>query len=31
MTSIGVGASAPDFTKTTQDGDTISLSLFRGE
>ncbi|MBW2224928.1 MAG: redoxin domain-containing protein, partial [Deltaproteobacteria bacterium] len=31
MASIGVGASAPDFTKTTQNGDTISLSQFRGE
>ena len=31
MASIGVGARAPDFTKTTQDGDAISLSQFRGE
>ena len=31
MASIDVGASAPDFTKTTQNGDTISLSQFRGE
>jgi len=31
MSSIGVGMSAPDFTKTTQTGDTISLSQFRGE
>ena len=31
MASIGVGATAPDFTKTTQNGDTISLSQFRGE
>jgi peroxiredoxin Q/BCP len=31
MASISVGASAPDFTKTTQNGDTISLSQFRGE
>ena len=31
MASIGVGARAPDFTKTTQNGDSISLSQFRGE
>jgi peroxiredoxin Q/BCP len=31
MASIAVGVSAPDFTKTTQNGDTISLSQFRGE
>ncbi len=31
MAGIGVGDSAPDFTKTTQDGDRISLSQFRGE
>ena len=31
MASIGVGARAPDFTKTTQNGDAISLSQFRGE
>ena len=31
MASIGVGATAPDFTKTTQNGDTISLCQFRGE
>ena len=31
MASIGVGASAPDFTKTAQNGDSISLSQFRGE
>jgi len=31
MAHIGVGATAPDFTKTTQNGDTISLSQFRGE
>ena len=31
MASIGVGATAPDFTKTTQNGDTISLSQFRGQ
>jgi thioredoxin-dependent peroxiredoxin len=31
MASIGVGASAPNFTKTTQNGDTISLSQFRGQ
>lgn len=31
MASIGVGATAPDFTKTTQDGHSISLSQFRGE
>ena len=27
---IGVGDQAPDFTKTTQSGETISLSGFRG-
>ena len=31
MASIGVGATAPDFTKTTQNGDPISLSQFRGQ
>lgn len=31
MDSIGVGATAPDFTKTTQNGDTITLSQFRGD
>jgi len=31
MATIGLGASAPDFTKTTQNGDTISLSQFRGQ
>ena len=31
MASIGVGATAPDLTTTTQNGDTISLSQFRGE
>jgi len=31
MATIGVGASAPDFTKTTQNGDTISLSQFRDQ
>ena len=31
MASIGVGATAPDFTKTTQDGDPITLSQFRGD
>jgi len=31
MTGIGVGSTAPDFTKTTQNGDSISLSQFRGE
>jgi peroxiredoxin Q/BCP len=31
MATIGVGASAPDFTKTTQNGDTVSLSQFRGQ
>lgn len=30
MATIGVGATAPDFTKTTQNGDTITLSQFRG-
>ncbi len=31
MTTIGVGATAPDFTKTTQHGDSITLSQFRGD
>ena len=31
MANIGVGDQAPDFTKTTQNGDTISLTQFRGE
>jgi peroxiredoxin Q/BCP len=31
MATIGVGATAPDFTKTTQSGDVISLSQFRGK
>lgn len=31
MASIGVGDTAPDFSKTTQNGDPISLSHFRGE
>lgn len=31
MASIGVGATAPDFTKTTQNGDAITLSQFRGD
>jgi peroxiredoxin Q/BCP len=31
MASIGVGDTAPDFSKTTQNGDPISLSQFRGE
>jgi peroxiredoxin Q/BCP len=31
MASIGVGDTAPDFTKTTQNGDTISLSQYRGD
>ena len=31
MAGIGVGDSAPDFTKTTQDGDSVSLSKFRGD
>ncbi|UCH28604.1 MAG: peroxiredoxin [Myxococcales bacterium] len=31
MDRIGVGATAPDFTKTTQNGDTITLSQFRGD
>lgn len=30
MATIGVGATAPDFTKTTQNGDTITLSQFQG-
>lgn len=31
MAMIGVGDQAPDFTKTTQSGETISLSGFRGD
>ncbi len=31
MATISEGATAPDFSKTTQNGDTISLSQFRGE
>ena len=31
MATIGVGASAPDFTKTTQNGETITLSQYRGD
>ena len=31
MATIDVGAIAPDFTKTTQNGDTITLSQFRSE
>ncbi|MGB3050198.1 MAG: peroxiredoxin, partial [Polyangiales bacterium] len=31
MATISVGATAPDFTKTTQNGDAISLSQFLGE
>ncbi|MDH3201313.1 MAG: peroxiredoxin [Myxococcales bacterium] len=31
MATIGVGASAPDFTKTTQNGDSVTLSQFRGD
>lgn len=31
MATIGVGQNAPDFTKTTQHGDSISLSHFRGD
>ena len=31
MTGIGVGATAPDFTKTTQNSETITLSQFRGD
>lgn len=31
MGTIGVGESAPDFNKTTQNGDSISLSQFRGD
>ncbi len=31
MATIGVGAAAPDFSKTTQNGDAISLSQFKGE
>ena len=31
MARIGVGSIAPDFTKKTQRGDTITLSQFRGE
>lgn len=30
MASIGVGDTAPDFTKAAQNGDRISLSQFRG-
>ncbi|MGD8608804.1 MAG: redoxin domain-containing protein, partial [Myxococcales bacterium] len=31
MASIQVGDTAPDFTRTTQNGDSITLSQFRGE
>ena len=31
MASIGVGDTAPDFTKTTQNGDRLRLSQFRGD
>ena len=31
MASIGVGDTAPDYTKATQNGDTISLSQYRGD
>jgi peroxiredoxin Q/BCP len=31
MASIGVGATAPDFTKTTHNGATLTLSQFRGD
>ena len=31
MATISVGATAPDFTKTTQNGDTITLSQFQGD
>jgi peroxiredoxin Q/BCP len=31
MATIGVGARAPDFSKPAQNGETISLSQFRGE
>ncbi len=31
MAGIGVGATAPDFTKTTQNGEAITLSQFRGD
>ncbi len=31
MATIDVGVIAPDFTKATQSGDTITLSQFRGE
>ncbi|HSN83147.1 MAG TPA: peroxiredoxin [Polyangiales bacterium] len=31
MASIGVGDTAPDFTKTTQNGETLTLSQFRGD
>ena len=31
MATIGVGETAPDFTKTTQSGESISLSQFRGD
>lgn len=31
MASIGVGDTAPDFTKTTQNGEALTLSQFRGD
>ena len=31
MSGIGVGAEAPDFTKTTQNGESITLSQYRGD
>jgi len=31
MGSIGVGDTAPDFTKTTQNGEALTLSQFRGD
>jgi peroxiredoxin Q/BCP len=31
MASIGVGGNAPDFTKTTHNGATLTLSQFRGD
>jgi peroxiredoxin Q/BCP len=31
MSRIGVGAEAPNFTKTTQDGQSITLSQYRGD
>lgn len=31
MSRIGVGDTAPDFTRTDQNGESISLSQFRGE